>query len=214
MSLFHRPELASRLADMLLHPAPTSATPSGLFLAAPRRTGKSTFIVEDLVPALAAEGALVLYVDLWSERERDPAALIAARVSDAVSRRKRVLERLATLADIDSLGVGAVSVSRSAPRTEAAVSLGDALRALSADARRPIVLIIDEAQHAITTEAGVNALYALKSARDALGRSGQHGLRIVATGSNRDKLAMLRNTKDQAFFGAPLVPFPLLDEAY
>lgn len=36
----------------------------------------------------------------------------------------------------------------------------------------------------------------------------------MCTGSNRDKLAMLRNSKDQAFYGAPLVPFPHLDKDY
>nr|GFB50835.1 hypothetical protein [Tanacetum cinerariifolium] len=41
-----------------------------------------------------------------------------------------------------------------------------------------------------------------------------HGLRVVCTGSNRDKLAMLRNSKDQAFFGASMVPFPTLDRNY
>jgi len=39
-------------------------------------------------------------------------------------------------------------------------------------------------------------------------------LRVVATGSNRDKLAMLRSSRDQAFFGAPLVNFPPLGEDY
>ena len=37
---------------------------------------------------------------------------------------------------------------------------------------------------------------------------------MVATGSNQDKLAMLRNTKDQAFFGAPLVKFPTLGKDF
>jgi hypothetical protein len=76
------------------------------------------------------------------------------------------------------------------------------------------VLIVDEAQHAITSELGTHALFALKAARDELNSSSHHGLRIVATGSNRDKLAMLRNSKDQAFFGAPLVNFPPLGKDY
>jgi hypothetical protein len=94
------------------------------------------------------------------------------------------------------------------------VSLSAALSALSDETQRLIVLIIDEAQHAITSEAGSNALFALKAARDELNSSAHHGLRIVATGSNRDKLAMLRASKDQAFFGAPLVAFPPLGKDY
>ena len=57
-------------------------------------------------------------------------------------------------------------------------------------------------------------MFGLKAARDELNSSAHHGLRIVATGSSRDKLAMLRASKDQAFFGAPLVAFPPLGEDY
>jgi hypothetical protein len=50
----------------------------------------------------------------------------------------------------------------------------------------------------------------LKAARDELNSSQHFGLRILCTGSNQDKLAMLRNGKDQAFFGAPMVKFQML----
>jgi hypothetical protein len=94
------------------------------------------------------------------------------------------------------------------------VSLTEALVALSDETRKMIVLVIDEAQHAITTYPGMLALYALKAARDELNGSHHHGLRVVCTASNRDKLAMLRNSKDQAFFGAPIVNFPLLNRQF
>jgi hypothetical protein len=80
--------------------------------------------------------------------------------------------------------------------------------------KRLIVLIIDEAQHAITTDEGIAALFALKAARDELNSSKHHGLRVVCTGSNRDKLAMLHNSKDQAFYGAPMVNFPTLSKDF
>lgn len=41
-----------------------------------RRIGKTTFIEQDLVPALIDHGALVLYVDLWTDRTRPPMALM------------------------------------------------------------------------------------------------------------------------------------------
>ncbi len=80
--------------------------------------------------------------------------------------------------------------------------------------RALIVLVIDEAQHALTTEAGASALFALKAARDQINSSAHHGFRLVATGSNRDKLALLVHGKDQAFLNASLVDMPLLDDAY
>jgi hypothetical protein len=48
---FQRPELADGYCEALQGTGILDAR-SGLFLAAPRRTGKSTFLREDLLPAL------------------------------------------------------------------------------------------------------------------------------------------------------------------
>ena len=217
MDVFHRPELAQELTLRLLEPPPASAVGSGLFLAAPRRTGKSTFLVADLVPALETAGARPLYVDLWRDIDRDAAEVIVAAVASALAAEKgalaRVLKSLRGIESVSAGGVFAVSVKRPDGGV-VDVSLTDALLALSEETERTIVLIVDEAQHAITTEAGTKALFALKAARDALNIGRPHGLRIVATGSNRDKLAMLRGSKEQAFFGAPLTSFPPLGADY
>ena len=214
-SVFHRSDLASEMSSRLLDPPATSAVRSGLFLSAPRRTGKSTFLREDLVPALTDGGAHVLYVDLWRERQADPGEVIVEAVGAALAKEKGAWKRLLKSIGDASLSVGSVSVSlgRQSGGT-AKVSMTAALQALSDETERVIVLIVDEAQHAITTEAGNDALFGLKAARDELNSSAHHGLRIVATGSSRDKLAMLRASKDQAFFGAPLVGFPPLGEDY
>lgn len=214
MPVFHRTKLAEDIAAKLLQAPLTSASGSGLFLAAPRRTGKSTFLREDLRPALEAMGALVIYVDLWEDRSADPGDAIVTAIRSALSRRDGVLKRLARSSGLEKVAVGGVAFSLEKVGLSKGVSLTAALSALSDDTRQLIVLIIDEAQHAITSAAGSEALFALKAARDELNSSAHKGLRIVATGSNRDKLAMLRNSKDQAFFGAPLIAFPPLEEDY
>ncbi|SCK37989.1 hypothetical protein VAR608DRAFT_3520 [Variovorax sp. HW608] len=208
--VFHRSALAANMARQILLSGTPSASGSGLFLAAPRRTGKSTFLREDLRPQLEAEGALVLYVDLWADRKANPGLAIVSAIRAELAKHEGVITRLARSAGMEKVNVGGVTFSLDRVGLGAQVSLSSALAALSDEVKRTIVLIIDEAQHAITTEDGYDALFALKAGRDELNGSGHHGLRIVATGSNRDKLAMLRNSKDQAFFGAPLVQFPAL----
>jgi hypothetical protein len=213
-TLFHRTELAAAIARVILTVAPASASPSGLFLAAPRRTGKSTFLREDLRPALEAAGALVVYADLWENRKADPGQVIVAAVRAELAQHQGVVARLARAAGVDKLSVGGVSFSLDRVGLGTDVSLSTALATLSDETAKLIVLIIDEAQHAITSESGNDALFALKAARDNLNSSRHHGLRVVATGSNQDKLAMLRNSREQAFFGAPLVPFQPLGKDY
>jgi hypothetical protein len=212
--IFHRPDLAKRLAGQILVAGVGSAAGSGVFLAAPRRTGKSTFAREDLRPALEAEGALVVYADLWANPTADPGFVISNAIRASLVGNEGVILRLAKRAGMSKVSVGNLSFDLDRVGLGKDVSLTDALVALSDETGQMIVLLIDEAQHAITSDAGIAALFALKAARDELNSSQHHGLRIVCTGSNRDKLAMLRNSKDQAFFGAPLVNFPLLGRDY
>ena len=212
--VFSRKALAQRMAMTVLTDAVGSASSSGLFLAAPRRTGKSTFLREDLRPALQSAGALVLYVDLWADKKADPGQLIVASVRSELAKHEGVVARLAKSTGMEKVSVAGLAFSVDRIGLGSQVSLSQALAALSDEVKQPIVLIIDEAQHAITTDLGYDALFALKAARDELNSSKHHGLRVVATGSNRDKLAMLRSSKDQAFFGAPLVAFPALGKDY
>ena len=212
--IFHRPELAKKLADQILVTGAGSAAGSGVFLAAPRRTGKSTFVREDLRPALEMAGALVVYADLWANPTTDPGAVITNAIRSALVGREGVILRLAKSAGMNKISVGNLSFDLDRIGLGQNVSLTDALAALSDETGGIIVLVIDEAQHAMTTDVGNSALFALKAARDELNSSRHNGLRIVCTGSNRDKLAMLRSGKDQAFFGAPLVNFPLLGRDY
>jgi hypothetical protein len=213
-SIFRRPALAHRLAEQIMARSPVSSSSSGIFLAAPRRTGKSTFVREDLRPALEDKGAIVIYVDLWADRHADPSELLAAAIRSEMSRHDNAIRKIAKSLGISGGKVGGIDFSLDRIGIGKDVTLAQALASLSDEVQRPIVIVIDEAQHALTSQTGMDSLFALKAARDALNSSAHHGLRLVCTGSNRDKLAMLRNSKDQAFYGAPLVPFPHLGRDY
>jgi hypothetical protein len=212
--VFHRPDLARDLADLILSDAALSPARSGLFLAAPRRTGKSTFLREDLMPALERRGAAVLYVDLWADKALEPGLAIVSLIRAALAHEDGGLLKMFRKAGLDKVNVGGLGFDVAKVGLGTGVTLSAALATLSDRLKAPIVLMIDEAQHAATTEGGNNALFALKAARDALNSSAHHGLRIVATGSSRPKLALLRASKDQAFFKAMMRNFPALGMDY
>ena len=211
---FHRPDLANELANVILNEAVLAPARSGLFLAAPRRTGKSTFVREDLMPALEKRGAAVLYVDLWADKAIEPGSAIVALVRSAFAQDDGFVLKMARKAGMDKVNVGGLSFDVAKVGLGTGVSLSQALGALSDRVKAPIVLMIDEAQHAATTDEGNNALFALKAARDELNSTHHFGLRIVATGSSRPKLAILRASKDQAFYKAMMRAFPPLGVDY
>ena len=124
--VFHRTDLAHELALKLMNPPLASAVRSGLFLAAPRRTGKSTFLVADLIPALENANARVSYVDLWRDIDREPADVIIEVIAAALSNEDRALARLTgVFRKIDSICAGGLlTVSVKGPdETQAYVSM-------------------------------------------------------------------------------------------
>ena len=94
-------------------------------------------------------------------------------------------------------------------------TLAKALEALHRRVENPIVLIIDEAQHALSSEKGADTLFALRAARDALNLAATRPqLAIVATGSARGKIADMVMRRNQAFYGATVETFPPLGEPF
>ncbi|WP_417539826.1 hypothetical protein [Marinobacter sp.] len=208
---FRRPSLAESIARDLAGEG-LSDYSSGMFLAAPRRTGKSTFMKLDLVPECERRGWFPLYVDLWEESENDPGDLIAGAIAQALVPFESRLRTLAKSLGINKLNVlRTVSWDFTQPKLPEGASLTQALELLHQATGKLVVFIIDEAQHALKTEKGISAMFGLKAARDALnlGREPE-GLRLVFTGSSRDKLANLVLSRSQPFFGASITPFPLL----
>jgi len=210
MIAFPRTALAKELVAALQGKALLGDAHNGLFLTAPRRTGKSTFLQGDLRPALQAEGVIVVYVDLWADTRRDPGGLIAEAIARALEPQLGVVARTARKAGLDKVKLGGLEVDTSKIGKVDGLTLADALRLLHEQAGKPVALIIDEAQHALTSEAGEAAMTALKSARDQLNQPGVVNLMLVMSGSDRDKLLRLVNTAGAPFYGSQIQRMPPL----
>lgn len=215
MRHFPRTELAQELVRALQGNQIFGDAHNGLFLAAPRRTGKSTFLKEDLKPELERLGMVVVYVDLWADQRRDPGELIADAIGQALQPRLGLVARAARATGVQNVTIaGTLQIDTSRIGRVDGATVVDALRALHAAAGAPVVLIIDEAQHALTSEAGEVAMAALKSARDQLNAPGRVNLMLVMSGSDRDKLLRLVNTNSAPFYGSQIQKMPELDRRF
>lgn len=189
---------------------------NGMFLAAPRRTGKTTFLKSDLKPALEAQGVVVVYVDLWADQRKDPADLIAMAVADAMRAYRSQLQKLADRMGVTALALGGWLTLDVADATtgQTAATLPEALRYLNEAAEQPVALIIDEAQQALTSEAGESLMVSLKSARDQLNTPDDIRLMLIMSGSDRDKLLRLVNSHSAPFYGSQIAAMPLLGQDF
>ena len=200
-TFFRRQQLAADLAVRLLQPSLLDeGLRSGLFLVGMRRTGKTTFLRNDKIPELERRGAAVVYVDLWSDTRPNPAATLQAAIRQSIADLNNPPRR------------------KSCPiRTESDdAALTDDLTDLVEQSRSDVVLIVDEVLEAMNSVEGHQMLQAIKAARDAINTrpSSPGHFVLVGTHSRDDMLHELTMHSEQAFAGATVIPFPLLDEEY
>ena len=222
MSYFRRQALAEQMARQLLRPGILDqGLRSGLFLSGSRRTGKTTFLQQDLMPALEAHDAVVIYVDLWSDTHAEPGALVHAAIRNALQELQTpassVLARLARIKglDVEALGVK-FGCELADLGTKAGPPLAQALMEVVDKAKTHVVLIVDEVQQVLATEQGAQLMLALKAARDAINpRPDTPGYFLfIGTGSHRAQVASLTLQGKQAFAGATSLSYPTLGDDY
>ena len=212
---FHRPQYADDMARQLLRPnALQMQVRSGVFLSGIRRIGKTTFLRQDLIPALESMGALVIYVDLWSDRSKSSASLVHEAVrktlSELSSQGTKLVDRL------KAMNVGAAGFTFGfqidAIGKPGGATLSEVFTELIDKAKTDVVLIIDEVQQALGTEEGSNLLFALKAARDAVNtRPNTLGhLLFLGTGSHKSLVADMATRRSQPFAGAVSTGYELL----
>ncbi|MDR1064404.1 MAG: ATP-binding protein [Azoarcus sp.] len=151
-----------------------------------------------------------MYVDFWANVGRDPGDLIVDAIGAAFGTQRGILQKVAAASGLESISIAGIELdTRKIGRADGA-TLVDALKALLKAAKTPVAFIIDEAQHALTTEAGEVAMFALKSARDQINRPGKAELMLLMSGSDRDKLMRLVNNHAATFFGSSVKDLPPL----
>lgn len=216
---FHRPKLASDMAEQLLQPKGLmKKVRSGLFLGGLRRIGKTTFLRGDLIPALEAQGAIVVYVDLWSNTAAKPSDLLLGAVRKTLADLERADSKaVGVLKRLKGLDLGAAGIKFGFSLAELGKNEGNTLAGAFSElvhrAKTDVVVIIDEVQHALGSEDGASMLLALKAARDEINLAPDTPgyFLFVGTGSHRARVRELTIKGQQAFNGAMSEDFPVLE---
>jgi len=210
---YPRPQLAKRYLD-LLGAGPVSSTS----IFAPRRTGKTVFLRQDLTPAAIKRGYRVAYADLWQTRLSPGTALV--RGLEEALEPKNLKEKLIRTAKSpvkkikakgELAGVkGELEVELNGAKKESieiALRIEELITQLCA--KGPLLLLIDEAQELARSAEAELVATALRTALTKF----RDQVRVVFTGSSRTQLAhVFSNAKAPLYsVGASIQDFPLLD---
>lgn len=213
--VFHRPAYAEAMAEQLLHPSALhQSVRSGVFLSGIRRVGKTTFLRQDLIPALEARGAVVIYVDLWTDVSKSPAGLVHEAVRETLAQLEAPGSGL--LKRFKGANIGAAGFSLGfqidSVGTPGGTTLAQVFTALVAKVRTDVVLIVDEVQQTLSSEDGRNLMHALKAARDAVNARPDtpgHFL-FLGTGSHKSLVTDMSSRRSQPFTGAVSTQYEVL----
>ena len=191
-----RPALAKSYLALLSAGPIVSTT-----IFAPRRTGKTVFLRQDLTPAAIDAGYTVAYADLWQTRLSPGVALVRG-LEEALEPKtlsQKVLNKLQhPIKKVKAGGAvgdikGEFEIELGDPRKEAtdlALRIDDLISQLCA--KNPLLLLIDEAQELARTRENELVATALRTAitkhRDKM--------RVIFTGSSRTRLAHVFSNTD------------------
>lgn len=195
-----------------------------LALFAPRRKGKTWFLLKDLAPAAVRGSYLPVYASLWGNPNAPHEPILQSlerALSVARARRSPWKRYLAGLQKLTvSAGIVSTSWVPSAPHPVVATQdqltrLHELLESVvGAAPNGQVLLLIDEAQH-LVTDSSFRALTAsLRTALDTLEASAG-GLRTLFTGSSRTDLsALLRDPKAPFYHSVEQIDLPDLGRDY
>lgn len=211
---FPRTEFAERVMQSFISGGSTALT-----LFAPRRTGKTQFLVHDLAPAAEKQKCIVVYASFWQTADT-PVATLTHAIEGAIKtpnfwrRTQSALSGMKPKIRIAPMGIGGeIDLSRAQNPDgdkDPLLTLDDMIGQLPATYGAPLLLMLDEVQGMAAPEhlAFVAALRtSLDKRRDTV--------RTIFTGSSMDGLrAMFSNRQAPFFHFGSNIELPQLGEDF
>ncbi len=192
---------------------------SRLTLVAPRRKGKTEFLLFDLAPAAGKAGYEVVYASLWgSVNAPQQSILDALRMAIEAKRERRSATSKVFAAAVSKVKVAAIGIGAEIELADKAARVsGDDLAAidraiedLHIEQGGKLLLIFDEIQHLATDKAFAPLIYGLRTSLDR-----RRDIRVVFSGSSRGGIRRMFGDQKAPFFGfSSEVELPDLDQAF
>lgn len=193
---------------------------SSMVLFAPRRKGKTEFVLEDLLPAAEAAGYRTVYCSMWQNRS-DPLASLLLALTNAAKPKTfgeklqdkifRPIKKTALEINAGPIGKVRAEAEFNQKASQAALqSLPELVDAVIAASRGKVLIALDEIQHLAKPEFQ-ELVAALRTTLDVRKKA----VKTVFTGSSRNRLQMMfSQIKAPLFQFSQTTDFPDLDERF
>jgi hypothetical protein len=191
-----------------------------LALFAPRRRGKTLFLINDLAPMAEELGYRPVYANLWDNVDSPHIPILESlrKSYDTLRKRGRLTSLLTTPITKLTIGSGIVkgdlhfAKQPTAPTRDELTEISDLIdKIANLNKKKSLLLLIDEVQHITTHEKFSPLAFTLRTAADKNSKK----LRMVFTGSSRTGMNLLFNKSNAAFYqSVERFEFPNLDDNF
>ncbi|MDO9908809.1 ATP-binding protein [Glaesserella parasuis] len=205
---FPRTELAQRLLTSL-----KDGITHALTLFAPRRMGKTQFLLNDIQPKAEDMGFNVFYfsfMDQANDSKIQQAFVYALLdfLNDITQGKSKLIDTLKNIKSLDILGVG---VELNDKEEQAQINLSRLLNEIAEKSEKPILMLLDEVQELARSKGNDGLIRSLRTGLDV----NQSKIKVIFTGSSTNGLkAMFNDNKAPFFHFAHALNFPHLDKAF
>ena len=209
---FKRPDIAAYYLDLL-----TKSHNNKIVIVGARRTGKTSLIVNEIIPLAEDNGMFTVYSDCWLDKA-DPLGSLNHALVRVISKiehpNSKVIRRLNT--EVKKIGAAGFSIefgdeAKTALPSSPYFLFDTLLEALIGLTKRPILFVIDEFQTVGEHKEGDRIAGALRTAFTRHGSS----MRIIFTGSSDVALNRLfAHSKASLYQFASRIPYKPLDTEF
>ncbi len=211
--VYGRPELAEHFLNSL-----NIGIVNRLALFAPRRRGKTLFLIHDLIPLAEKSDYFPVYASLWDNLDH-PHIPILQNLREA----KRVINKRGKLRSLLAIPLRKVTIGNTmlkadiefaqnpvAPTHDELTEMSSLITAIAnVKKSKSLLLLIDEVQHIATHDKFKTIAYTLRTAAD----KNNAKVKIVFTGSSRTGMSKLFDKNNAAFYNSvERFDFPVLDD--
>ncbi|MCK3655008.1 selenocysteine synthase [Pasteurellaceae bacterium Macca] len=203
---FDRKLLANALLTNL-----ASGISHALTLFAPRRMGKTQFLLNDITPQANAEGFNVFYFSFMDSYDGDlKTSFCQALISfiGAIQSEKKALSLLDKVASVEIMGFG---VELNGDKKQNIVNPSHLINEIARLSKKPVLLLLDEIQELARVKETDSFIRSLRTGLDI----NQRKVKVIFTGSSTNGLrAMFNDNKAPFFHFAHAIDFPNLGQEF
>lgn len=205
---FPRSELAQRLLSSL-----KDGITHALTLFAPRRMGKTQFLLNDIEPKAEEMGFNVFYFSFMEQADdnKTQQAFVYALLdflNKITQGKSKLIDTLKSIKSLDILGVG---VELNEQEEQVQINVSRLLNEIAEKSEKPILMLLDEVQELARSKGNEGLVRSLRTGLDV----NQSKIKVIFTGSSTNGLkAMFNDNKAPFFHFAHALNFPHLDKSF